>query len=61
MKNIERALAEAFDAHEGHRKAMSEAREAHRAAKAADEKVRIVRRLERDRAARSPRRRRKAA
>ncbi len=51
MKNmVAKALSEAFDAHEKHREAMSESRRAHKAARDADEKVRHIRRLERERA-----------
>jgi len=56
MKNaLAKAHSDAFDAHEDHRKALADARLAHRKARDADERVRQLRRLERERAASSNR------
>jgi len=46
-RELERALAESFEAHERYREQQRKAREAHQDAKAADEVVRSLKRRER--------------
>jgi len=59
-QQLTKALDDAFDAHEKHRAAIAEARLRARDAREADERVRQLRRLARERAASSTRRGRAA-
>lgn len=51
MSALNKALRESFDAHEEHRLSVSESRKSAKKARDADERVRHLRRLERERVA----------
>ena len=54
-RELAQAHTTAFDAHEEHRRCLTAARTAHKKARDADERVRQLRRLERERAGRRTR------